>query len=257
MNSDKAAINNRLVDKETNLVESTLSILNINSSFHLNNFTCKLVQYDQELTLESTTSSINNQYNDDEMYADLNSKNQEQLWQSSDTITLNVAYKPLVTIDLFAMGKKPLVAGENDDDKMISLYEDDDVSFKCKQKSNPIDPLNIVWTVDNVVQSDFNNQKTFKWLKRTNRFMASSSLSNMMNVTCQVANTIGSGHFTYQVAVLHEPKMTLEKKVYDVDEFSFLKINCSVSASPVATTIEWRKYDLNSDIPVLVIKKMA
>ena len=54
---NKISINYTLVDKETNTIESVLTISNVTSQFHMNNFTCKLVQIQDQIDDKSLSSS--------------------------------------------------------------------------------------------------------------------------------------------------------------------------------------------------------
>lgn len=46
--------------------------------------------------------------------------------------------------------------------------------------------------------------------------------------------------------ILDEPKLKLNKTVYDIDEFSAFRVDCQVDSSPSVSVIEWRKYRSSS-----------
>lgn len=110
---------------------------------------CKIVQHDlSDLTNVRDASNL------------------EQLWQISDTLTLNVAFKPIVRLEVFKMSGNTngaetinsLKLGSFDTHSLtpsrIYLYQnDEDVLFSCKFKSNPIDQISIVWKLNGVVQN--------------------------------------------------------------------------------------------------------
>ena len=220
-----------LVDKEINMIESILHINNIDSSFHMSNFTCKLMQLQFD-EIDYTTD---------------NYKDQEQLWQQSETVTLNVAFKPIVNIQVkLNNGKNYSLKSSSN---RIILYDDSDIDFECKYKSNPVDSVQVIWKLDDINQNDFNDKNVFNWLKRTNRF---DLYKRPLNLTCQVGNSIGFGSFSYEIELIYEPRINLENRIYEIDEFSQLKINCSVVSSPEAHIIEWRKYETGSPSSILI-----
>jgi hypothetical protein len=104
-----------------------------------------------------------------------NYKDQEQLWQQSETVTLNVAFKPIVNIQVkLNNGKNYSLKSSSN---RIILYDDSDIDFECKYKSNPVDSVQVIWKLDDINQNDFNDKNVFNWLKRTNRFDLYSSIS--------------------------------------------------------------------------------
>lgn len=151
----------KLIDKEQNVIESELQLVNITSSLHMNNFSCKLIQEEQE-----------------------------QLWQSSGSISLNVGFKPLVHIELV---NKTLTNNK------LTLYDDTDITFKCNYKSNPLNDAKIEWKLNNITQKNDINE--FNWLKRTDRMDLTNKL---FNLTCQVTNSIGTGSFSYQISLIRK-----------------------------------------------------
>lgn len=196
----------KLIDKETNSLESTLNILNLNSSIHLNNLTCKLVQQEE--------------------------LNDQQLWQSSEPYLLNIAFRPQVQVEALKINSSSRILNSN-----ILIYENDsDILFACKFKSNPSDKIEIKWKLDNRIEPN-QTSDVFAWSKR--------SVLKPSNLTCLVENSLGQGLSTVNLTVLYEPRIQLEQKVYDLDEFTSFQVNCSVDSSPRASQIEWRKYYIN------------
>ena len=164
------SISFKLADKEQNKIESQLSLVNLTSEFHLSNFTCKLVQAEDE--------------------------HQEQLWQTSDIVTVNIGFKPIVNIELVNKTK----LRETTEAKLV-LYDDTDVKFKCNFKSNPVDELKIEWKLNNVVQQSNGKTNEFDWLKRSNR---NDFTTKQMILTCQVTNVMGSSSASYQITLIRK-----------------------------------------------------
>lgn len=151
----------KFVSKENNSIQSELRLTNLTSEHHSSNYTCKLVQ-----------------------------ENEEQVWQTSDTIMLNIAYKPIVQIDL---------VNKLTSDKHLNLFDDTDVQFECKFKSNPADKLRIEWKLNNLTQAHSN--RVFNWLNRTNKLDLSVK---KFNLTCLVTNSIGTGLSSYQITLIRK-----------------------------------------------------
>lgn len=201
-------MNYKLADKESNTIESSLRISQVSSEHHLRNFTCKLVQY--QLLSEQQPNSVEQQGG-------------EQLWQTSDTIQLNVAFKPIVTLDVFKSNTNMIrlaiaKAQQQRPSALLSLYRDDidDVWFRCAYRANPMDErsLKIVWKLnDRVVNVHPNgdvddrsggslghNSELFAW--KSSRVRRESLLSSEVNLTCEVENSVGKGTFNARVTQL-------------------------------------------------------
>jgi hypothetical protein len=221
--NNRLSITYKLVDKETNTIETSLTIENITSDVHMNNYTCKLVQVQDDS-------------------ADANLSNEQQLWQSSEQVVMNVAFKPRVHMSLLqidSISSNELVTLSTDQLKSIRLYEDDnDVAFKCKYTANPNDNLKIVWKLNDQIQAEFNDVDTFTWAKRAQRGLKQA------NLTCEVHNLLGQSSITSEISILYEPKIVVDNLVFDVDEMSTLKVNCTTDSSPALDLVEWRRYDL-------------
>ena len=72
------SIEHKLIDKETNSIESTLILKNINRSMNMNNFTCKLLQVQDMI---------------DEIGGNIGKR--EQYWQTSEQVMLSVSFKQI------------------------------------------------------------------------------------------------------------------------------------------------------------------
>ena len=191
----------------------------MNSSLNSNNITCKLVQIQQDLPSEITINNSKQQPDSTElvdMYL-----SEQQLWQTSDAILLNIAFKPIISVDMVKSNSTSSVSDEfvshlmiklNETNKTIYLYEKDvNVVFYCKFKSNPYDRVSIVWKLNGVVQnqSDLANSGVFIWEKRSNR----KDLNvKQMDLTCDVENKIGVSSFNIDVNMLCNFKKMTRKK---------------------------------------------
>lgn len=142
----------------------------------MRNLSCKLVQYQQDEAIESG----------------------EQLWQVSDTVTLNVAFKPIVSLDVFKSNNQLMTLSR---DSTISLYQsDEDVWFRCRFRANPSDErIGIVWKVDGVVQETdrTRNPDVFSWRSRSNR-----RDHGKINLSCEVENMVGKSSFSVEIIQL-------------------------------------------------------
>lgn len=210
------SISFNLIDKEENKIESQLTLVNLTSFDHMNNYSCKLVQIDQE-----------------------------QIWQSSDLLSLNIGFKPIVTLNLL---NHKLTQNNNN---KLSVYDDSEIIFKCNYKSNPMEGIKIEWKLNNITQLTTNNE--FNWLKRSNRYdLSSRSSSKQMNLTCYVTNSIGFGSASYQITLLHEPVVYVEKMVYETEESSQLQVDCQIDSFPEPNKIEWLFYTNEESMPLVV-----
>ena len=257
MNSEtQLSINYTLVDKETHTIESTLTLSNVTSLFHMSNFTCKLVQIQDQVDMdvqlkpsEFMSLSANEQpftnilelkTNSSELAKEFASK--QQFWQSSRPITLNVGFKPMVSVEVFnKITHAKLVT------QKLSLYNDTDIVFNCLHRSNPIEPVQVRWLLNGQPQTqpETTGSHVFKWLQRSNRFDVQLQTAKV-NLTCEISNAIGTGSFTHEITVLREPVITCDKQVYDVDESNPLQVNCVAHASPSVSHVEWRHYLQNT-----------
>ena len=159
LSEDKSiTLSHKLVDKETNTIESVLNITNVNSTFHMSNFTCKLVQIQELNEHKFEESEIDNEHK-----ANLNDyTNEQQLWKSSETLNLNIGFKPILTLDLVKtsqnsspislLGLNPSIVQNN---SKLFLYNDSDILFKCLYKSNPVEPVQITWKINDAIQGIF------------------------------------------------------------------------------------------------------
>lgn len=196
-------INYKLVDKETNTIESTLSLKNLTYSLNMNNITCKLVQIQQADTSSEQSSDVES--NSSTATSDLTSE--QQLWQTSDPILLNIAFKPVISVDVIKTNESVSSLSElvsyqtitlNQTSSKIYLYESDaGVLFHCKHKSNPNDQINIVWLINGVAQNqtDFADHDVFVW--RANKFN-----SKEIKLTCEIENRVGLSSFTIDIVIL-------------------------------------------------------
>lgn len=118
------------MDKETNTIESVLKLNQVNSGHHRANITCKLIQMPV---------------------------GGEQMWQMSDRLMLNVAFKPIVSVEMFklnANSPQPMDRIRLTQPNKISLYEtDQETLFGCKFNANPADKIKIFWKLNNVIQN--------------------------------------------------------------------------------------------------------
>lgn len=204
----------RLVDKEVNQVESVLKLRNVRSELHKSNLTCKLSQSVDE------------------------AQNEQKLMIESEVVTLNVAFKPIVSLEAF---KNKLQLDLRSIDKKMFIYKNcDDVVFKCLFKSNPTDNIQIKWFINNSVHSVHSNTSTDEF-----KCSEISNLPTEFNLTCQVENTIGKASFTVPITLLHEPEIKLDRVLYDLDEGSQFQLNCTTNSSPVSLKTEWRRYSVN------------
>ncbi|CAF0739860.1 unnamed protein product [Brachionus calyciflorus] len=113
----------QLVDRETNLIESSLNIKSINSSLNSNNITCLAIQNLNSTQIEMTESII-----------------------------LNVGYKPKLSLSIQNL-KKNLNLTNN---SKLNIYESDveNIKFTCDSKSNPTES-SIKWFInENLLQSE-------------------------------------------------------------------------------------------------------
>lgn len=194
----------KLVDKETNTMESALKIHRVSSEHHMRNFTCKLVQIQLSEQQQQQQNSI-------EQQQQVGGELGEQLWQTSDTITLNVAFKPIVTLDVFKSSGN-MIRLSSRSPASISLYRDsndgdDDVWFRCAYRANPSDDrVSVVWKINGVVQDSdrSRNPDLFAWKNRHRLLPRQRAIDNEreVNVSCEVENTIGKGLFGARVAQL-------------------------------------------------------
>lgn len=141
----------------------------------MNNFTCKLTQELNDEKLNKT----------------------EKLWQLSDVLRLNVAYKPIVNLHVYSGDSKlPDLKENNNNNNKLYLYNESDVVFKCKYNANPVNDgsLKIKWILNNNIESETSD--SFIWNNRSNL------VAKQMNLTCQVSNSIGMGFYTYDISVL-------------------------------------------------------
>lgn len=179
-------ISYKLVDKENNMIESALKINKVNSEHHMRNLTCKLVQYQLSEQQQQQPSSMEQQ---------AAGESGEQMWQTSDTLTLNVAFKPIVTMDVFKSSSQMMRLVRSP--AAISLYrDDDDVWFRCAYRANPSDDrVTVVWKVNGVVQESdrSRNPDLFAWKNRRQR--SSNVNAREANVSCEVENSVGKGVF--------------------------------------------------------------
>lgn len=164
------------MDKETNAIESSLKLRKVRSEHHLRNFTCKVVQTSEEKT------------------------DSEQMWQVSDTVTLNVAFKPIVSLEVFKQSSPVSNVIRLSSRDVLNLYQhdSDDVLFRCVYRANPSEPdsVEVVWKLNGVVQENSYTQSPdlFSWNKR-------STLSNdkRLNLSCEVANSVGKSSFMVEI----------------------------------------------------------
>jgi hypothetical protein len=235
------AIDYQLLDKETNKIQSTLTITNVTGQFHLNNFTCKLVQIqDQQLSLNTSgaaSSTLTNGfevvYNSSKLADEFSSK--QQFWQSSKPVSLNIGFKPLIHLAIHNIDSNERLTNSSQSRRLLSLYSDSNVVFSCLHTSNPSEPVKIVWFLNNVKQSTFQGN-SFKWLKR------SLLDDQLVNLTCEASNSLGKTVATYQISLLYAAKLKCDQQVYDVNEGNPLQVNCVVDAMPKVSQIEWRHY---------------
>lgn len=192
---------------KSNKIESTLSIVNITSAYHLTNFTCQLFQ--------SNTSSMPST-------------------RAVSSYTLNIAFKPIIQVALVnkALSKNQVLSLTTAN---VTLFNESDVSFKSQFTANPAQ-ARTKWILDGVEQENINGNE-FSWLKRTNRL----TNAKRMLLTCQVENSAGVSETTYTLTVAYEPKILVPASsvTYDINELTQFQLTCQVSASPAADRVEW------------------
>lgn len=185
------------MDKETNAIESSLKLRKVRSEHHLRNFTCKVVQTSEEKT-ESE--------------------------QVSDTVTLNVAFKPIVSLEVFKQSSPVSNVIRLSSRDVLNLYQhdSDDVLFRCVYRANPSEPdsVEVVWKLNGVVQENSYTQSPdlFSWNKR-------STLSNdkRVNLSCEVANSVGKSSFMVEINQLCKRFFKIKLKIF-VTSFLVRKI---------------------------------
>jgi hypothetical protein len=163
---NQISIVNRLSDKETNSVESLLRLSNVNYLFNTNNFTCKLMQLEDEQQQHPTEGSVGVGVNSvSSSKSNDEAGNHQQYWQTSEPISLNVAYKPIVHIDIVKndqrLQNKQLseASSSASTNAKLELYDDTDITFKCAYQANPNDDsVKVVWKLDD----NFHSECTFK-----------------------------------------------------------------------------------------------
>jgi hypothetical protein len=233
----------------------------VTSLFHLNNFTCKLVQIQEQIddmlllkkfnessSLSSSDQnfSIEVKLNSTKLTDELASK--QQFWQTSKPVTLNIGFKPIIYVDVHNKNSNSKLFGVASSDRKLSLFNTTDINFVCVHKSNPLEPIKTLWLINGQpqMQTDVLNKNIFKWSLRANRF---ESNVKSMNLTCEISNTIGKSSFTYEIRLLYEAKVKCDKQVYDINESNPLQVNCFTDAFPQVNYVEWRHFaQNNSDI---------
>ena len=154
------------MDRETNAVESELTIMNVTSEYNTNNFTCLLNQ--------NTNTA-------------------------SSTKMLSIAFKPIVSMALINSTTNTTIVSPINNE--LTIFNNTDVRFKCVYKANPL-KANVKWLLDGVEQfTDPTANNEFDWSKRANRFYLDVKQTNL---TCQVENIIGISSFTYAIALVCE-----------------------------------------------------
>ena len=169
---------------------------------------------------------------------------QGNFWLTSDTIPLNIAFKPRVSIGIKHQQQQEQhnstpVVRVLENNAPIRLYASEAHSFVCLFEANPSEATRIVWKLDGrVVDQQQQHELTLE------PPLASSAASGS-NLTCEVANTVGTGSFAYTIVWLRAPKLSVSgPRVHHVDEFNALRLVCSVDAAawPPVDSVEWRKY---------------
>lgn len=200
------AISYELLDMKSNKIESTLTIGNITSAYHLTNFTCQLFQ--------SNTSSMPSK-------------------RAVSTYTLNIAFKPIIKVALINKESKNKILPL--DNQTITLFNETDVVFKSQFTANPQE-ARTKWILDGAEQENVNANE-FSWLKRTNRMANTKS----MLLKCQVENSAGVSEITYTIIVAYAPRILVPASAvtYDINELTQFQLTCQVSASPSADRVKW------------------
>ena len=151
----------------------------------------------------------------------------QQFWQSSKCITLNVGFKPIVSVDVHNKIANAKLYGASSLNRKLKLFNETEAVFVCSYEANPVEAVKVVWLINGKpqVQTDFSNRHLFSWKLRANRFDASVK---SMNLTCEASNSLGKGSFTYEIALLYDPVLRTDKIVYDVNESNPIQV-CLIS----------------------------
>jgi hypothetical protein len=229
----------------------------------LNNFTCKLVQVQDQiddilLKLNESSKSLDQNYsievkvNSTKLTEEFASK--QQFWQTSKPVTLNVGFRPIINVDVHNKNSNSKLYGISMTNRKLNLFNSSDISFVCLHKSNPVEPIKTIWLINGQPQPQIDtiNKNVFKWSLRSNRF---DTNVKSMNLSCEISNTIGKSSFTYEITILYEPIVKCDRQVYDINESNPLQVNCLADASPPVNYVEWRHFMQNtSEIYKLVAK---
>lgn len=139
------------------------------------------------------------------------------MWQTSDTLTLNIAFKPIVTLDVFKSSTNMMRLPSRSPASLNLYRDDDDVWFRCAYRANPSDSdrVTVVWKLNGQIQeatstaADFHRSSDlFAWKSRSSRLRDSP----VVNVTCEVENSVGKGVFNARITQLC--KLDLTKTIH-------------------------------------------
>ncbi len=190
-----------LVDKETNAIESSLTILNVTSVYNSNNFTCKVVQQ-QPYRFNSTKSNNKNDLVTN-AYLNMNS-----------TQMLRIAFKPLISVELINLEMKKTIEIKNSQNNIesvssslsstnLTIFNETNVLFKCNYKANPINDVVVRWFLNGVEQQhqDILLTNQFEWAKRADGQSDHDLLHKQTQLMCQVENSVGTSTFLFHIQI--------------------------------------------------------
>lgn len=162
------------LDSETNSIESQLRISNITSDYHLKNFTCQLMQSISEPKMVKS----------------------KQVLEESETSSLNIAFKPIVSVDVHNLKTKKVLELIDLNDDSLTLFNNSNLVFRTETEANP-ERVSVLWLIDGVVQNT-KSAAEFNWLERSNFYDLNAK---SMLLTVRVKNTVGTSEKKFKINV--------------------------------------------------------
>ena len=199
-------IQTSLIDKETNLIESTVTIDNISSDLNGLKITCLTEQ-----SLNRSVLSLNK------------------------SMHLNVGYRPKLALKI--LNNNLTLDLANDQNIRIFASDLDNLYFDCSDEANP-SSTNKKWIL--------NENKVVS--RNTDRLTLSNVNLKVFKLTCLAENSVGRSELSVSIGLLFEPRIKLNKAVFEVNESTPFQLNCLYDSYANRTSVKWYKMHSNESV---------